>query len=159
MENESVNELIKQGLSALKAGSKVAEQATAEIQNDARNPQLKAALDKGNDTSKQWSERIDRALAEVGGSDQQENPILQAHYDVSQKIRQQATDDTARDLGIIAAGQLALHYWIASFGTLQAYAEKAGLQQTVSELQASLEEARQADEAHNQIAGQIMNAA
>lgn len=158
MQNEPLTELIKQGLGALKAGSKVAEQATADIQNDAHDPQLKAALDEGNKTSKQWVERIDRALAEVGGSGQQENPILQAHYEVSQKIRQQAPDDTSRDLGIIAAGQLALHYWIASFGTLRAYAEKVGLKQTVSELQTSLEEAKQADEAHNQIAGQIMRA-
>lgn len=156
MESEAVKELIKQGLSALKAGSQIAAQATADIQNDARDPNLKAALDKGNTTSKQWSERIERALAEAGGSEQQQNPVLEAHFEVSKRIRQQAPDDTSRDLGIITAGQLALHYWIASFGTLRTYAGKVGLSQTEEVMQTSLDEAKQADEQHTMLAKQIM---
>ena len=159
MDNEALKTLIQQGLAALKAGSQVAAQATDEIQNDARNPQLKAALDQGNETSKQWAARIERALQEAGGAGEQQNPILEAHYQVSQRIRQQAPDDDSRDLGIIAAGQLALHYWIASFGTLRTYAAQAGLSQAQQELQASLDEAKQADEQHTQIAEQLMGAA
>ena len=159
MANEQLNTLIQQGLAALKAGGQIAAGATAEIQNDARNPQLKAALDQGNDTSKQWMERIERALQEAGGGGEEQNPILEAHYQVSKKIRQQAPDDTSRDLGIIAAGQLALHYWIAAFGTLRTYAGQVGLNQTEQNLQACLEEAKQADEQHTQIAKQIMGAA
>lgn len=158
MENEQLKTLVQQGLAALKAGGKVAEAATAEIQNDVRNPQLKQALDQGNDTSKQWKERIERAYQEAGGGGDEQNPILEAHYQVSKKIRQQAPDDTSRDLGIIAAGQLALHYWIASFGTLRTYAAQIGMSQAEKELQACLEEAKQADEQHTQIAEQIMSA-
>jgi len=159
MANEQLKQLIKQGLTALKAGSKVAAGATSEIQNDAHNPELKAMLEKGNHTSQEWSARIDQALEEAGGGEEQQNPILEAHYEVSQKIRQQAPDDYTRDLGIIAAGQLALHYWIASFGTLRTYAEQAGLSQTAEHLQTSLDEAKQADEQHNKIAKQIMGVA
>ena len=83
--------------------------------------------------------------------------MLEAHYEVSQKIRQQAPDDYSRDLGIIAAGQLALHYWIASFGTLRTYAAQAGLDQTEQAMQTSLQEAKQADEQHTQLAQQIMS--
>ena len=118
MAPDSLKQLISQGLAALQAGSQVAAGATAEIQQAAHDPRLKSALDQGNDTAKQWAARIDRALAEAGGAGDKQNPILEAHYQVSQKIRQQAPDDLTRDLGIIAAGQLALHYWIASFGTL-----------------------------------------
>lgn len=156
MANQQLNELVKQGLAALKAGSKVAAGATDEIQNDVRDAQLKQALETGNQTSKQWSQRIDRALAEAGGADEQQNPILEAHYEVSKRIRQQAPDETSRDLGIIASGQLALHYWIASFGTLRTYAAQVGLSQTEQEMQTSLDEAKQADEQHTQIAKQIM---
>jgi ferritin-like metal-binding protein YciE len=158
MANEQLKQLISQGLSALKAGSKVAAEATAEIQNDARNPELKAALEQGNETAKQWATRIDQALAEAGNGGEQENPILEAHFEVSQKIRQQAADDYSRDLGIIAAGQLALHYWIAAFGTLRTYAGKAGLSQTEQNLEACVREAKQADEQHTQLAGRIMSA-
>lgn len=159
MANEQLKPLIQQGLAALKAGSQVAAGATAEIQNDARNPQLKAALDQGNETAKQWTARIERALQEAGGAGEQQNPILEAHHQVSQKIRRQAPDDLARDLGIIAAGQLALHYWIASFGTLRTYAARAGMSQTEQEMQACLDEAKQADEQHTQLAEQMMGAA
>lgn len=158
MATEQLKPLIQQGLAALKAGSKVAAGATDEIQNDARNPQLRQALEQGNETAEQWAQRIERALQEAGGGDEQQNPILEAHYEVSRRIRQQASDDVSRDLGIIAAGQLALHYWIAAFGTLRTYAGQVGLRQAEQDLQACLDEAKQADEQHTQIAEQIMAA-
>lgn len=152
MAPDSLKQLISQGLAALQAGSQVAAGATAEIQQAAHDPRLKSALDQGNDTAKQWAARIDRALAEAGGAGEKQNPILEAHYQVSQKIRQQAPDDLTRDLGIIAAGQLALHYWIASFGTLRTYAAQVGLTQAQQELQTSLDEAKTADQQHTQLA-------
>lgn len=156
MADDQIKTLVSHGLAAMKAGSQVAAKATADIENDARDPRLKAALDQGNNTSKQWAARIDRALAEAGGEGEQENPVLEAHFEVSKKIRQQAPDDLSRDLGIIAAGQLALHYWIASFGTLRTYAAQVGLHQTEQDMQASLDEAKQADQQHTQLAEQLL---
>ena len=156
MENESLKELLKQGLAALKAGSKVAAAATDEIQNDAQNAQLKNVLTQGSETAKQWVSRIEQALTEVDGAQEQQNPILEAHHEVSKRIRQQAPDASTRDLGIIASGQLALHYWIAAFGTLGAYGAKVGLSQVEEAMQTSLDDAKQADEQHTQIARQIM---
>lgn len=156
MADEQLKQLVTQGLSALKAGGKVAAGATAEIENDASDEGLKQALRQGNDTSKQWMERIDRALQEAGGGQEQDNPILQAHYEVSKRIRGQAPDAQSRDLGIIAAGQLALHYWIAAFGTLRTYAGKVGMSQTEHDMQKCLDEAKQADEQHNELASKIM---
>lgn len=158
MTDQAIKTLIAQGIAAAKAGSKVAEQATAEIQNDARDPDLKSALEEGNRTSKQWKQRIDAAAKEVGGVEEIPNEILEAHYRVSKKIRQEAKDDQSRDLGIIAAGQLALHYWIAAFGTLKAYAGQVGFTQVEQNMDACVSEAKQADEAHTQIAAKIIKA-
>jgi ferritin-like metal-binding protein YciE len=156
MANDSLNTLIQNGLAALKAGSKIAAKATDDIQDDAVDAQLKAALEKGNHQSKQWAERIDRAFEAAGGKGDEENPILEAHFKVSKKIRGEAKDDYSRDLGIIAAGQLALHYWIASFGTLRTYAAQVGLSSAAHDLQACLDEAKQADEQHTALAAQIL---
>ena len=158
MANDSLNTLIQQGLAALKEGSKVAAKATADIQDDATDAQLKAALEKGNQQSKQWATRIERSFEAAGGKGDEENPILEAHYEVSKKIRGEAKDDYSRDLGIIAAGQLALHYWIASFGTLADYAKQSGLSQVEQDLKACLTEAKQADEEHTTLAEQILRA-
>ena len=117
----------------------------------------KAALEQGNQQSKQWATRIDRSFEAAGGEGDEENPILEAHYEVSKKIRSKAKDDYSRDLGIIAAGQLALHYWIASFGTIRTYAAQSGLSQVEQDMQACLDEAKQADEQHTSLAKQILS--
>lgn len=156
MEQQGLKELIKQGFSAMKAGSNVAAQATGEILNDAKNEELKNALQQGNEQSKIWAERIDRALEEAGGTTDQDNEILKAHYEVSKQIRSQAADDDSRDLGIIASSQMALHYWIAAFGTQVSYASAAGLTQAGQQMQACLDEAKEADLRHTDIAQSIM---
>ena len=158
MNNDALKTLVAQGLAAMKAGSGVAGAATAEIRNDARHPDLRAALERGNQASQQWAQRIDRALQQAGGGGEQKNPVLEGLYEVSRMIRSQAPDDASRDLGIIANGQLALHYWIAAFGTIRTYASRLGLSETEQAMQASLDDAKQADDDHTAIARTIMGA-
>ena len=145
MADQELKTLVSQGVQALKAGGEIAKRATAEIEGDASHPDLKAALQRGNETSAQWASRIDAALRETGAAEDTGNPVLDAHFEVSRRIRRKAPDATSRDLGIVAAGQLALHYWIASFGTLGNYAAKLGLTDTERAMRTSLEEAKQAD--------------
>lgn len=156
MADGELRTLVAQGLQALKAGSEVAKKATGEIQSDASHPELQAALQAGNKTSEQWAQRVAQALQEAGNAEDTGNPVLDAHYEVSKKIRQKAPDATTRDLGIIAAGQLALHYWIAAFGTLRNYAAKLGMSQTEQSMASSLEEAKQADQQHTALAEKIL---
>ena len=156
MADEQLKTLVQQGLSAMKEGSKIGAKAADDIQDDAKNPQLKQQLRQGTETAKQWATRIDQARAEAGDEGEEDNPILEAHYEVGKKIRNKAKDDYSRDLGIIAAGQLALHYWVASFGTIHAYAKQAGLSQTEQLMETCLAEAKQADQMHTDLAQQIM---
>lgn len=158
MADRELRALVAQGLQALKDGGEVAKAATAEVETDAKDPGLKSALRAGTETSEQWTRRIERALAEAGSAESTGNPVLEAHYDVSRTIRRKAPDDLTRDLGIIAAGQLALHYWIASFGTLRAYASALGMSQTEQDMQASLDEAKQADQQLTDAAKTLLDA-
>ena len=158
MAEQEIKTLIAQGLQALKAGGEVAKKATADIETDASHPDLKSALQTGNKVSEQWAQRVRQAIEEVGSAEDTGNPILEAHYEVSKRIRQKAPDNTSRDLGIVAADQLALHYWIASFGTLGNYAAKLGLKQVEQNMHSSLDEAKQADQKHNALAEQLLSA-
>ena len=158
MQTDDLKQLIKDGLAAQHAGSKVAAKATADILDDATDSELKTLLQRGNDTAQQWQQRIERAITEAGGVDDQDNEIMEAHYEVSKEIRDQADTDQVRDLGIITSGQLALHYWIASFGTVASYAKAAGLTQTAENLHRSVEEAKQADEQHTDLAKRLLAA-
>lgn len=157
MADDDLKRLVAQGLTAMRAGCEVAKGATQEIQDDARDPALKQALEQGSQASQQWAQRIDQALGEAGGpTGGNDNPVLEAHYEVSKRIRGQAPDDRSRDLGIIANGQLALHYWIAAFGTMRNYAEKLGMSEAAQGFRQSLDEAKQADQKHNEIAEQLL---
>ncbi len=157
MNEQALKQLIAQALGALKAGGQIGAKAADEIENSAKNPELKAALKQGSQTAAKWATQIDQALQEVGGTDVNENPVLMANDEVSKKIRDKAPDDFSRDLGIIAASQLSLHYWIASLGTLRAYAKRAGLSQIEQTMAQALEEANQSDKKMTDIAIQIMS--
>lgn len=157
MANEQLQQLIKNGLAAMKAGSEMAAQATDAINNAARNPKLKAALEKGNETAKMWAERVERALQEAGESEKRDNPVIEGVSKVSKEILESAPDDYSRDLGIIASGQLALHYWIAAFGTMRSYTSQVKLDQAEKEMKACLDEAKQQDEEYTEIAKEIMS--
>lgn len=158
MADDSLGQIAAQGLSAMKAGSDIAARSTDEISNDVSNSELKSMLEEGNRTSQQWAERIDRAVSQAGNGQQGDNPVLEAHYEVSRRIRQQAPDDKSRDLGIIANGQLALHYWIAAFGTMANYLNKLGLDDGGREMKACTDEAKQADERMTQLAERLLQA-
>lgn len=156
MADDNLKHMVAQGLSAMKAGGDVAARATDEISNDASHPDLKAALAKGNETSRQWADRIARAEAAAGGGQQGDNKVLEAHYEVSRLIRSQAPDTHSRDLGIIANGQSALHYWIAAFGTMANYTRHLGMTEAADDMKACADEAKTADETHSQLAEKLL---
>lgn len=158
MADEQLKHLVSQGLEAMHAGGEVAKQATQETQDDATHPELKQALEQGTQTAAKWQQRIEQALQQVGGGGDGpgDNPVMNAHYEVSKRIRAEASDPTTRDLGIVAAGQLALHYWIAAFGTMANYTNKLGLSEAARAMKMCDEEAKQADEAHTQLAEKLL---
>jgi ferritin-like metal-binding protein YciE len=158
MADQNLKALVAQGLQAMKAGGEVAKMATADIEKDASHPDLKSALQQANKTSEQWQQRLAQAVQEAGSAEDTGNPVLDAHFDVSKKIRAKAQDAMSRDLGIIAAGQLALHYWIAAFGTMANYANKLGMSQAAQNMKTSLDEAKQADQEHTALAEKMLAA-
>lgn len=158
MADQNLKALVAQGLHAMKAGGEVAKMATADIEKDASHPDLKSALQQANKTSEQWQQRLAQAVQEAGSAEDTGNPVLDAHFDVSKKIRAKAQDAMSRDLGIIAAGQLALHYWIAAFGTMANYANKLGMSQAAQNMKTSLDEAKQADQEHTALAEKMLAA-
>lgn len=158
MNSDAIRELMLQDLEAMKAGGGMAAGATREIRNVVRHPDLAASLDEGHSLTGQWAQRIDQALREVGRSGQRRNPIIEAHYEAGRSAREHAPDDLSRDLGIIANGQLSLHYWIAAFGTVRDYAERLGMTDVASAMQSSLNDAKRISEMNSRNAKTLMSA-
>ena len=157
IQDDNLRELVTQGLAALKTGGERAAKDVDEIEESASNADLKDALAEGKKTAKQWADRVEKAMQEAGASGSTDNPVIDAVYEVSKKARQAASgDDATRDLGIIASGQLALHYWIGAFGTMGNYLGQMDLSESADAMSRSVDEAREADEAHTRIADQIL---
>lgn len=142
MDEDAVKASIRRGLAAMGAGAERAAQASAEISAAASYPAMKQLLSRGDEVTKQWAGRIDRGLARVGGA-ASEDPVLEALFDQTREIIRQAPDTSSRDRGIIACGQIGLHYWIAAFSTTASYAEHLGLEGLARDMKPSSDEARQ----------------
>lgn len=151
-----------QGLQAFMSGGGVAQAAISEIHEDAGDPDLLADLRRSNEQSEQWARRVGSAIEEVGcaevARDGARNMIVEAHFETSRRMRREAPDDLSCDLGIIAMHQVALHYWIAAFGTLRTYARSAGMGRTAQDMQFCIDEAVQADRRSAELAEKLLAA-
>ena len=63
----------------------------------------------------------------------------------------------AHDAGLLAAAQAVEHYEISRYGTLVAWAEELGLEESVDLLQETLDEEAATDEALSELAEDVIN--
>ena len=155
--NQDVTVMLRDAIVAVEAASASGREATSKIEEQANHPELKELMRQGSKYSETWRERLAAAAEKVGGRSPavDGNPIIDAIQQVGGKIIQQAKDPVARDLGIIASGQLALHYYISAFGTMAAYAKMLGLTEVAQSLHECLEEAKRGDERYTEFAEKI----
>ena len=157
MQEELLRHLTEQGLQSVQAACKMGQEATSKVEGMVTAPELKEHLRKGNEHSRQWTERVSKVQQATHGTSQEgDNPIIKAHQEVADRIAQHAKDPQERDLGLIASGQLALHYYIGAFGTLASYIEAMGHPEEAKTLKQCADEAKQGDEGYTQIAKQML---
>ncbi len=157
MQNDILAKLTAQALTSMKAGNELVGKAVGGTKYAASDEELKRAVDKGTKLREAWHDRIEKALTAVGGSvGEERNPIVEGLQAAGKRIKEQAPDDTSRDLGLCADGQLSLHYWIAAFGSVREYLAQLGLHEHAETMQRTVDEAKQADEEHTNIATRIL---
>ncbi len=157
MLKDTLRHLTHQGLQAVQAAGAIGAKATQEIEPHATAPELKEFLRRGSEQARTWTDRVAQAQQMVHGTREGgDNPIMRAHHEVAHRIMEHAQDPLERDLGIIAAGQLALHYYIAAYGTLASYTKRAGETEAASLLKQCSDEAKKWDEEHSELAKRLM---
>ena len=112
--------MLQDAIAAMLAASASGSEATLKIEQQASDTDLKDMLRQGSRHAETWRERLSAANEKLGGGQTPtgSNPIIDALQQVGGKIIGKAADPAARDLGIIASGQLVVHYYIAAFGTM-----------------------------------------
>jgi ferritin-like metal-binding protein YciE len=114
----------------------------------ATEPQLKEVLQTHLGETKGHVSRIEHILRRAAGSvDPKKSKGMAALISEGEDVIQDATDDSVRDAGIIAAAQKVEHYEIAAYGTVQTFAEILGETNHAELLEQTLEEEKHADEA------------
>jgi ferritin-like metal-binding protein YciE len=116
-------------------------------------PQLKQALETHLQETTGHVRRLEQILQELTGNvDSKKNKGMAALITEGEDITTDATDDSVKDAGIIAAAQRVEHYEIASYGTMRTFAEILGENNHANLLQQTLDEEKHADQTLTSIA-------
>lgn len=154
---QDVKIMLQDAITAMQAASASAYETTGKVADQAHDPKLQDLLRQGAEHSQTWRERLSQAAQRIGAGQSAAggNPVIDTIQQVGGKIIGKTADPTARDLGIIASGQLAMHYYVAAFGTMAQYAELLGEDEVARTIHDCLQEAKQGDERFTELAVEI----
>ncbi len=153
-----LQELMVQGMQAVYDAEQQGVNAAPAIAERATTPELKQKLQERTEKGRQQIQRLEEAIQKAGGQTRAEpNEIAKGILAVGNKIMNETQDPHARDAGIIASAQIALHYHMAAYGTLRSYADALGNQEASQLMQQTLDERKQQDQEMSQLATQVVN--
>jgi ferritin-like metal-binding protein YciE len=116
------------------------------------DPQLKQALETHLRETRGHVARLEQILNEcVGKVDSKKNKGIAALITEGEDIITDASDESVRDAGIIAAAQRTEHYEMAAYGTVRTFAEILGSNEQAELLDKTLDEEKHADAVLTQI--------
>ena len=115
-------------------------------------PQLKRALETHLQETRGHVARLQQILqSSAGNVDSKKCKGIAALITEGEDIITDASDDSVRDAGIIAAAQKVEHYEMAAYGTVRTFAEILGLTDQADLLEKTLDEEKHADAVLTQI--------
>ncbi len=155
---QGLQELMVQGLQAVYDAEQQGLRAAPAIAERATDSELRQKLDERTRRGQEQIGRLEQAIraagAEPGG---EPNQIAQGILATADKIMNETQDPDARDAGIIASAQIALHYHMAAYGTLRSYADALGNAEVSRQLQETLDERKQQDQDMTRLAERVVN--
>lgn len=155
---DSLQKLHVQGLQAIYDAQLQEVEAAPSVLKEASSPELKQALQQRLEATQQLIPRLEQALQQAGASTERvPNPVMQGILNVKRMIQNETTVPAVRDAGIIAGAQIGMHYFIAAYGTMRAYAETLGIREVAQLCEEVVQQLKQQDEQMTQIAEQTIN--
>ena len=143
---ESLRELYIDQLQQLHSAETQIVDALPKMIDEAMEPELKQALETHLQETRGHVARLDQILQQATGNvDSKKNKGIAALITEGEDIIDDASDDSVRDAGIIAAAQKVEHYEMAAYGTVRSFAEILGLTDHADLLEQTLEEEKHAD--------------
>ena len=143
---DGLEDLFAEGLRRLYAAHHQGAKQTGRNHGYATSPALRRMLKQGVQENVEQARRLERAFQAVGRSARGvTDEAMEGIRDSDDAVKKLARDPVARDLAIIAAGQIAAPYYIATYGTLRDYARALGYDEAAELLQQGLDEIEATD--------------
>ena len=128
----------------------------AENERTSTSPLLKRMLRAGAKQNLKQAKRLEEVFASGRLAPRKAfDPVMEAIKDANKAGVAAARDPAARDLANIAYGQLAAHFYIATYGTVSAAAEALGEGMAASLLQKTLDETYKIDAEFSRLAERL----
>jgi ferritin-like metal-binding protein YciE len=124
----------------------------------ATNSQLKSALEKHLEETRNHVQRVEQVFERHGVEPESVNcPAIKGIIKEADEIAGEVEEKNVLDAAIIAAAQAVEHYEMTRYGSLIAWAKQLGRSDCASVLAQNLEEEREADKKLTQIAESKVN--
>ena len=148
-----------QGLQALYGAHRLGAAQAASARRTAASPKVRSLLADGSHRSYRQAHRLAKIFRSMGlRPTVRENPAMEGIRDTNVAMAAHAPGPVARDLAHVAAGQMAMHYYGASYGTLREYARAIGNRKAAKLLDKTLAETKRADRHHTAVARGLIGA-
>ena len=158
MANDAFKDFYVQGLQALKTAGDQGKEAAADSANAVTAPELKQLVESSSKENEQHAQAIASLLQKAGGdSNGMPNKVMEGILAGNRQVVGAAKDAEVRDASVIAAAQIALHYYIAAYGTLASNAKHLGMNDDAQILKRLTDETKARDERYTQLAEQMVN--
>lgn len=158
MAKDAYKDWYVQGLQALKSAGDQGKEAAADALKSVTAPEVRQLVEGGSKMDEQNAERIASLLKKAGGdANGMPNTIMEGIRAGNRQVVEAAKDSEVRDASIIAAGQIAMHYYIAAFGTLAASAKHLGMNDDAQTLKQMTDAVKVQDERFTDVAERMAN--
>jgi ferritin-like metal-binding protein YciE len=157
---ESLRELYINDLKKLLSVERQITEALPKMMEEATDMQLKQAFQSHLQETEQHVTRVEEILRKCTDDvDTIKSKVLAAMVTDAEDMIQDTSDESVRDVSLIAAAQGVEHYEMACYGTVRNYARILGESSQAELLQKTLDEEKHADHLLTQIAERINPAA
>jgi ferritin-like metal-binding protein YciE len=132
--------------------------ALPKMEKTADSDELKDAFHEHFEQTKGHVDRLERVFKDIGQQPKRKScKAMEGIIDEGQEIAKEFKGNSALDAALIGASQKVEHYEITSYGTLCSWAKVLGHNQSVTLLNETLREERQADEKLTRLAETTRN--
>ncbi len=147
-----------QGLQALYGAHRLGAAQARAARRTAASPKLRSLLAEGSHMSRRQASRLGKVFRTMGlRATVRDSPAMEGIRDTNVAMAANAPGAAARDLAHIAASQMALHHYGASYGTLREYARALGNRKAAKLLDRGLVETKRADRRYTVMARRLLD--